>query len=114
MNGTSFDNVDNLASDGWKVSSKTLMKAYIGSMRNDECQKRIRTKNDELVIWSKQICGLSLPTAKEFVDTCQGDSGGPAVKMVDFFQEKAQKMGWSEDEKMEAMIELMETGNFVE
>jgi len=114
MNSTKFDDIQNRASDSWKINSKKLMKAYVGSMRNDECQKQIRQKNDELIIWSKQICGLSLPSAKVKVDTCQGDSGGPAVKMVDFFEEKAQKLGWTEDEKMDAMIELMEEGEFVE
>jgi len=114
MNNTPFDDIENLSSDGWKINSDQLMKAYIASMRNDDCQKAIRTKNDELVISKKQICGWSLPNAENPVDTCQGDSGGPAIKMVNFFEEKARKMGWDEEQKLEAMVELMESGDYVE
>ena len=110
-NKTSFDDINNIASDGWKINSDQLMKAYLGTLENHECQRRIREKSDDLVIWSKQICGLALPNAKEPVDTCQGDSGGPAVKLVDFFLEHAIKMGWDEDQKTEAMMEKLESGD---
>merc|ERR1712066_17611 len=110
-NGTKFEEIGNRASDSWKVNSDTLMKAYIGAMRNSECQKRIRNKNEDLVVWSKQICGLNLPTNEgKPVDTCQGDSGGPAIKMIDFFQEHARKMNWNEDQKIEALLERFENG----
>merc|ERR1712050_406318 len=103
-NGTKFDDIDNRASDSWKVNSDTLMKAYIGAVRNSECQKRIRQKNGDLVVWNKQMCALSLPSHDEPVDTCQGDSGGPAIKMVDFFEEYALKMNWSDEQKIDAML----------
>jgi len=111
MNSTKFEDIDNRASDSWKINSPELMKAYIGPMKNSECQKRIRTKNDELVIWAKQICGLSLPNHKQKVDSCQGDSGGPAVKMVDLFEEQAIKEKWTEDQKIDKMLEQMENGD---
>jgi len=114
MNNTKLGDIDNRASDSWKINSDQLMKAYIGSMRNSECQKRIKTKNDQLVIWGKQICGLSLPSSKSPVDTCQGDSGGPAIKIVKELEEKAWKLGWSEDEKEDAYMEMVENGGLEE
>jgi len=109
-NKTSFDNIDNIASDSWKINTDQLMKAYLGTLKNHECQRRIREKSGDLVIWSKQICGLKLPNEKDPVDTCQGDSGGPAVKLVDFFLEQAVKMGWDEDQKTEEMMKRLDSG----
>jgi len=115
-NGTTFDKIDNLASDSWKINSDELLKGYIGPLRNVDCQERIRTKNDQLVIWSKQICGLSLPNQLDPVDTCQGDSGGPAVKFVEVFLEdlekEAIKNGWTDDDKEEKIFEAMVAENF--
>jgi len=115
-NGVSFDKIENLASDSWKINSDELLKAYIGPLRNVDCQERIQTKNDQLVIWSKQVCALSLPNQKEQVDTCQGDSGGPAVRFVNAFLEnldkEAIKNGWSEYDKEEKKIEAMLAENY--
>merc|ERR1712048_960520 len=80
------------------TESSVIMKAYVGNLKNDECQKQMRVKNEDLVIWEKQLCGLSLPMETKPVDTCQGDSGGPAVIQIDTLQAKAKESGVRYDE----------------
>jgi hypothetical protein len=99
---------NSINSDSWKVNSDTLLKAYLGTVTNSECQERMRVKNEELVIWGKQICALSLPNENTPVDTCQGDSGGPGVKMVDPNSEGMDNL--NDEEKLVRMMENMSDG----
>jgi len=112
-NSTAFKNVkNNLASDDWKTESVELMKAYIAGMPTAQCQKRLRHKNEDLVISPKQLCAMGVPNkipGGPTVDTCQGDSGGPAIKLVDNFTEQMIRYGWSDEERDERMMEMMVT-----
>lgn len=66
---------------GWKITSNTLKKAYIGTMSSKKCQELMRKGggDDSLIVSRKQLCGMGLPNERQPVDTCQGDSGGPMV-----------------------------------
>merc|ERR1712050_159519 len=104
-NRTNFENVHDLTMDYWQIDSKELLKAYVGALQNDECQARIKEgKGFDLNISSEQICAMGLPASEQNADTCQGDSGGPLVKLVEVFEEKAHKLGWSFEKKAEEML----------
>merc|ERR1712173_7974 len=64
--------------NGKKIQSDTLMKAHVGPMTNEECEKRFEHKK-AITIGEGQICALGLPWEKDPPDTCQNDSGGPVV-----------------------------------
>jgi len=98
------------SSKDWTTDTHELMKAWIAAMPSAQCQKRMRVRNPDLVISSKQLCAMGTPgklPGDYVVDTCQGDSGGPAVKFIDNLKEEALNNGWSADRKMQRYTEVM-------
>jgi len=108
----SIKNIKNLATADWTGDSVQLMKAYIAAMPNAQCEQRMRERGSEdLVISPKQMCAMGIPSKDPggpVVDTCQGDSGGPAVKMVDNFKEKSLLENWTEDERNNAYMKIVQ------
>jgi len=92
-------------------NSSDLAKGYIGGMSNDECQKRMRVKNKNLVISPNQLCAMSLPTQIDVVDACEGDGGGPGVIFVNHFDEQRIKQRWTPEETEQRYMDLMMNGD---